>query len=47
MGNEANGISNNIKSQIDKYATIPQSGNVESLNVAIACGIILNRLSQA
>ena len=46
MGNEANGISNHIKPHIDRYVTIPQDGNVESLNVAIACGIILNRISQ-
>ena len=46
MGNEANGISNHIKPHIDRYVTIPKGGNVESLNVAIACGIILNRISQ-
>jgi len=46
MGNEANGIGNHIKPHIDMYVAIPQGGNVESLNVAIACGIILNRMSQ-
>ena len=42
MGNEANGISEDIIPMVDSFISIPQHGRVESLNVAIACGIILN-----
>lgn len=43
MGNEANGISNNIESKINHRIAIPQFGNIkatESLNVATATAII-------
>jgi TrmH family RNA methyltransferase len=45
MGNEANGISAEIKNLITKPITIPQFGNVqktESLNVATATAILLS-----
>ena len=45
MGNEANGISENIKKLITKRLTIPRFGNIqitESLNVATATAIILS-----
>jgi len=45
LGNEANGISDKINSQIDIKLTIPQFGNdksTESLNVANATAIILS-----
>jgi len=42
LGNEAHGLSPHIKSLLDESVTIPQSGNIESLNVAVAGGIILN-----
>jgi len=45
MGNEANGISKHLHSSIEKYIRVPQAGNIESLNVAIACGIILNKIN--
>lgn len=41
MGNEANGISDDIKKQCDIFVKIPMSGNAESLNVAVATSIIL------
>ena len=44
IGSEINGISKNIKKIIDKTVTIPGTGNIESLNAAIANGIILNKL---
>jgi TrmH family RNA methyltransferase len=41
MGNEANGISQEIKNLCDVFVKIPMSGNAESLNVAVATSIIL------
>lgn len=40
MGNEGNGISKNVISFCDKKITIPMLGRCESLNVAVATGII-------
>jgi len=42
LGNEAHGLSPHIKSLLDKSVTIPKVGNIESLNVAVASGVILN-----
>ncbi len=41
MGNEANGISTELKNSSDIFVKIPMSNSVESLNVALATGIIL------
>jgi 23S rRNA (guanosine2251-2'-O)-methyltransferase len=41
MGSEEDGISDDILRTVDNYATIPQSGRVGSLNVSVACGVIL------
>lgn len=41
MGNEGNGIKNNILDLCDKYIYIDMNESCESLNVAIATGIIL------
>jgi 23S rRNA (guanosine2251-2'-O)-methyltransferase len=41
MGSEDKGISPSIRSLIDTNAAIPVSGNVGSLNVSVAAGIIL------
>lgn len=41
MGNEANGISYEIEKLCDAKLTIPMTGGAESLNVSVACGIIL------
>ena len=41
MGNEANGISKEIKKLCDIFVKIPMTGNAESLNVAVATSIIL------
>lgn len=40
IGNEGNGISTEILKQIDYPITIPRGGGAESLNAAIATGII-------
>lgn len=41
MGNEANGVSEEICAAADKKIFIPMQGKAESLNVAMATGIIL------
>lgn len=41
FGSEADGISSTIISEADKLLTIPSKKAVESLNLAISCGIIL------
>ena len=42
MGNESNGVNNEIEKLITKKITIPSYGKAESLNVAIATAIILD-----
>ncbi len=45
MGNEANGISHDIETLVNRRITIPQFGNIkatESLNVATATAIVLS-----
>ena len=44
LGNEAHGLSSQILSHVDEKVTIPKHGNIESLNVAVAGGVILERL---
>ena len=46
LGNEARGISENIEGFINQKITIEGSGFQESLNVAVASGIILNHLNK-
>ncbi|MEN1785511.1 MAG: RNA methyltransferase [Bacteroidota bacterium] len=48
MGNEANGISPAVEAHIDHKVAIPKYGDpaAESLNVAIASGIVLNTIRQ-
>jgi len=41
MGNEANGISEETENLCTHRVTIPMTGNAESLNVSVACGIML------
>ncbi len=41
MGNEANGISEQVKEKITKKITIPMCRNTESLNVAISTAVLL------
>jgi len=41
MGTEGKGIRQLIKKTCDQLANIPMSGNVESLNVSVATGIVL------
>lgn len=41
MGSEETGISTDLWKQTDRQAKIPLKGNIESLNVSVATGIIL------
>jgi TrmH family RNA methyltransferase len=41
IGNEANGINNEIVSKCDNTLYIPMKGNAESLNAATAANIIM------
>lgn len=44
MGSEAHGISEKTMERLDKIYTIPRLGKGESLNVAVAMGIFLDKL---
>lgn len=45
IGNEANGLSDKVKSMTDIFVKIPMQGEIESLNAAIAASILMNNLS--
>jgi TrmH family RNA methyltransferase len=44
FGNEARGVSEPVKQMASSVVAIPRMGAAESLNVGVACGIILDRL---
>lgn len=44
IGNEANGLSDEVRSMTDTFIKIPMRGEIESLNAAIAASIMMNRL---
>ena len=46
MGNEGKGLSNDILSLCDKKLYIPMNSKVESLNVGVACSILLYELGR-
>ena len=45
MGNEGQGVSQEILSLTDQNVYIPMKGNAESLNVGVAAGIVLYHFS--
>jgi TrmH family RNA methyltransferase len=47
VGNEGAGLSDDAKSRADKLVSVPISTDVESLNVAVATGILLHSLGRA
>ena len=47
FGSEGTGLSRLVRQRCDVLARIPQSGALESLNVAVAAGILLEKLVQA
>ena len=44
IGNESNGISDEILALVNEEITIPKTGKAESLNAAVATGIILSHI---
>ena len=46
LGNEGNGISENLKKYITKKVMIPRFGNAESLNVAISAAIFCSEMKR-
>ena len=46
MGNEGNGISQEMAAQADQLVHIPMPGRAESLNVAVAAGILMFSLRE-
>ena len=46
LGGEAHGIGQTIKHKLDKIVSVPKMGYGESLNVAAAGAILMNRLSK-
>jgi TrmH family RNA methyltransferase len=44
MGSEARGVSDSLRCLADLRVSIPRYGNAESLNVGVACGIVLAQL---
>ncbi|MBS1680644.1 MAG: RNA methyltransferase [Bacteroidetes bacterium] len=44
IGNESNGISNRVSRFVSQRITIPKTGGAESLNAAIATGIVLDNV---
>ena len=46
MGNEGNGLSNELLKLCDKNLYIPMNSKVESLNVSVACSILLYELGR-
>lgn len=46
MGNESNGISEELKKYITHPVTIPQFGQAESLNVAVATAVVLDNIKR-
>lgn len=46
VGNEGNGLSDELSSIADAYLKIPMQGNVESLNAAIAASILMYEVAR-
>jgi TrmH family RNA methyltransferase len=45
FGSEASGVSKEVRQLSDEVVKIPQRGRAESLNVGVACGIVLSHIS--
>jgi TrmH family RNA methyltransferase len=44
LGSEAHGVSGEVRALADAVVRIPKYGKAESLNVGVACGIVLSRV---
>ena len=47
MGNEREGLGDRIRAQCDAVVAIRGAGTVESLNVAVAAGVLISRMMQS
>ena len=47
LGSEGKGISSPVLKKCDETFKIPLQGNIESLNVSVAAGIIMYEISKA
>jgi TrmH family RNA methyltransferase len=47
MGSEGHGISPDLEAALDRRLTLPLGGRAESLNAAVAAGLLLFILSRA
>ena len=41
LGNEARGLSNDVRSRVEAWVRLPIVGKAESLNVAVAGGVLM------
>ena len=46
VGNEGSGVSRLVKEKCDFVVSIPMKGNIDSLNVSVATGILLYEISK-
>lgn len=46
MGSESHGVSHEVSIMADKIVTIPRIGNMESLNISVAAGILMDRFTR-
>ncbi|MDE7137363.1 MAG: 23S rRNA (guanosine(2251)-2'-O)-methyltransferase RlmB, partial [Ruminococcus sp.] len=46
IGNEGNGLPESISKRCDRRVTIPMSSNINSLNAAMAAGILMWELKK-
>jgi 23S rRNA (guanosine2251-2'-O)-methyltransferase len=44
LGSEQKGLSKSVEKRCHQLVSIPRIGNMESLNVAVACGVILSEI---
>jgi 23S rRNA (guanosine2251-2'-O)-methyltransferase len=44
IGSEGQGVADELLQQVDQTVAIPMLGNVQSLNAAVACGIVLHEI---
>ncbi|MDR3257995.1 MAG: 23S rRNA (guanosine(2251)-2'-O)-methyltransferase RlmB [Fusobacteriaceae bacterium] len=47
LGSEGNGIRKNVKENCDLLIKIPMYGKINSLNVSVACGVLLSKIAEA
>ena len=47
LGSEGKGINKSTSSLVDKKISIPMKGEIDSLNVSVACGISLTKLKES